>query len=93
VEKVIKIPDINCASFPEDFRVNLVAASGAIAKVDGLHCRGLSGGVAQVLLAAVRQWKSDGKVLNLRVSDEIKSDLVRLGLAQEILGLEDGYDH
>ncbi len=93
MEKIIKVPDINCASIPEEFRLNLVTATGAPAMVDGLHCKGLAGGVAQVLLAAVRQWRDDGQMLNLMLSDEIKSDLVRLGLAEEILGLEVDCDH
>ncbi len=93
MENFIKIPSANGSGNLEALRQSLLASCGRPTVIDGQHCKGLSACVAQVLLAAARQWKNDGKSLEIRLSEQAKLDVIRLGLSEEVKSMELDGDH
>ena len=79
------------AEKPGSAAANALAAAlrarlGQPVGLDGRHVRGRGGRCAQILLAAVRRWRADGQEIDILASEQMRGDLMRMGLADEILG-------
>ena len=59
-------------------------ALGQPVELDGRMVRIVGGLSAQLLLAAVRRWRSDGLDFDIQPSEPMRDDLRRLGLEDEI---------
>ena len=66
----------------------LTAQIGQPISIDGRKVRLVGGLAAQVLLAASRRWDADGIDFELLTSEPMQSDLLRLGLGDDLLTQE-----